>query len=104
MSRRKAEIKMKHATHEQIQKLYRETNDADLKIRYLAMLKFMDGYTSLKVAESLNTSDSTVRDWLKRYNASGIDGLIRQKPKGPECRLTNEQLTQVYQLCSRQSV
>jgi len=59
MSRRKVEIKMKHATYGQMQRLYRDTNDADLKIRYLAMLKFMEGYTSLKVAELLNISDST---------------------------------------------
>ncbi len=89
---------MKHATYEQIQKLYRETSDADLKIRYLAMLKFMEGYTSLKVAELLNTSDSTVREWLNRYNPLGLDGLIPQKPKGPLCRLTDEQLAQVYQV------
>ena len=61
MSRRKVEINMKHATYEQIQNLYRGTNDANLKIRYLAMLKFMEGYTSLKVSELLNTSDSTLR-------------------------------------------
>ena len=98
MSRRKVEIKMKHASYEKMQKLYRETNDADLKIRYLAMLKFMEGYTSLKVAELMNTSDSTVRDWLNRYNTLGLDGLIRQKSKGPGCRLTDEQLEQVYQV------
>jgi len=98
MSRRKVEIKMKHATYEQIQKLYRESNDADLKIRYLAMLKFMEGYTSLKVAELLNVSDSTVREWLNRYNALGLDGLIPQIPKGPSCRLTDEQLAKVYQV------
>lgn len=97
MSRRKVEINMKHATYEQIQNLYRGTNDATLKIRYLAMLKFMEGYTSLKVSELLNTSDSTVREWLTRYNALGPEGLIRQKRKGPDCWLTDEQLAQVYQ-------
>jgi transposase len=98
MSRRKVEIKMKYATYEKIQSLYRETNDADLKIRYLAMLKFMEGYTSNKVAELLNASGSTVREWLNRYNRFGPDGLIPQKPKGPECRLTDEQLEQVRQI------
>jgi len=98
MSRRKVEINIKHATYEQIQQLYRETGDGNLKIRYLAMLKFMEGYTSLKVAELLNTSDSTVREWLNRYNALGLDGLIPQKPKGPECWLNKEQLAEVYQV------
>lgn len=62
------------------------------------MLKFMDGYTSLKVAELLNTSDSTVRDWLNRYNTLGLDGLVPQIHKGPGCRLTDEQLAQVYKV------
>lgn len=31
MSRRKVEINMKHATYEQIQKIYWETNDANLR-------------------------------------------------------------------------
>lgn len=97
MSRRKVEISMKHASYEHMQKLYRETNDANLKIRYLAMLKFMEGFTSLTVAEILSTSDSTVRDWLNRYNKCGLDGLIPQKPKGAECRLTKEQLEEVRQ-------
>jgi transposase len=89
---------MKHVTYEKIQRMYRETNDADLKIRYLAMLKFMEGYTSLKVAELLNASGSTVREWLNRYNTFGPDGLIPQKPKGSECRLTDEQLAKIQQV------
>lgn len=96
MSRRKVEIKMKHATYEELEKIYRETNDVRLKIRYLAMLKFMEGYTSIKVAELLNTSDSTVREWLNRYNVFGVEGLISRKPKGAECKLTDEQLKEVY--------
>lgn len=96
MSRRKVEINMKHASYEHIQKLYRETDDAKLKIRYLAMLKFMEGFTSVAVSEMLNTSDSTVRDWLNRYNKYGPEGLIPHKPKGAKCKLTEEQLDKVY--------
>lgn len=62
------------------------------------MLKFMEGYTSLKVAELLNTSDFTVRDWLNRYNVLGLNGLIPQKSRGPGCRLTDEQFAQVYKV------
>lgn len=68
MSRRKVEINMKCATYEQMQSLYQEATDIKLKIRYLAMLKFMEDNTSLDVAKMLYTSDSTVRAWLNRYN------------------------------------
>jgi len=96
MSRRKVEINRKHASYEDLKKLYRETDDAQLKIRYLAMMNFMKGKTSIAVAERLHTSDSTVREWLKRYNTFGPDGLIPQKPKGAECKLSEEQLQEVY--------
>ena len=56
----------------------------------------MEGYTSLDVAKLLNTSDSTVRDWLNRYNSFWMKGLIPQKAKGADCKLTNEQLNEVY--------
>lgn len=95
MSRRKVEINMKFANYEQMQSLYQKATDIKLKIRYLAMLKFMEGNTSLDVAKMLYTSDSTVRAWLNRYNQHGLDGLIAQKPKGAECKLTDEQLIQV---------
>lgn len=51
MSKQKFEINMEYTTYDQIQKIYREMNDAKLKIRYLAVLKFIEGYTSLKAAE-----------------------------------------------------
>lgn len=41
MSRCKVEINMKHVSYGQILNLYRAADNARLKIRYLAMLKFM---------------------------------------------------------------
>lgn len=81
MSRRKVEINMKFATYKQMQSLYQKATDIKLKIRYMAMLKFMEGNTSLDVAKMLYPSDSTVRAWLNRYNQLAPEGLIPQKPK-----------------------
>lgn len=81
MGRQKVELKMKHATYQQLQKLYQKTSDEDLKIQYLAIFKFAEGYTNLKVAELLNRSYSTVRDWLNRYIVLEPYGLIPQKFK-----------------------
>jgi len=63
MSRRKVEINRKHASLAEIKKLYRETNDAKLKVRYLAIMLFMEEKTSLAVAEKLRISDFAVREW-----------------------------------------
>jgi len=95
MSRRKVEINKKHASLDSIKKLYRETNDAKLKVRYLAIMLFMEEKTSLAVAKTLRTSDSTVRGWLNRYNIFGLEGLIPQKHLGAECKLSEEQLQEV---------
>lgn len=71
MGRKKVEVDMKHATYEQVEILYKDCDVAKIKIRYLAILRFMDGYTSLDVAKIMYTSDSTVSDWLNRYNPRG---------------------------------
>lgn len=97
MSRRKVEVNMKHATYEQIQILYKDCDIAKIKMRYLAMLHFMDGHTSIDVAKMMHTSDATVRDWLNRYNLYGPEGLIPKKNKGAECKLTETQQQEVYQ-------
>jgi len=96
MSRRKVEINRKHASLDEIKKLYRETNDAKLKVRYLAIMLFMEEKTSLAVAETLRISDFAVREWLKKYNILGLEGLIPQKHLGAECKLSEEQLQEVY--------
>ena len=46
----------------------------------------------------LNTLDPTVGDWFNRYNANGPKGLIPRKPKGAKCKLTEEQLEEVYKV------
>lgn len=38
----------------------------------------------------------TIRDWLNKYNKFGPEGLLPQKHKGSECKLTVEQLNEVY--------
>jgi len=101
MSRRKVEINRKHITHEELEKLYKECMNGQIKIRYLAMLKFWEDKTSIEVAKILNVSDSTVREWLQRYNMFGPEGLMPIKPKGAECKLDENQLQQVYEIMQK---
>ena len=40
----------------------------------------------------------TLRDWVLRFNESGMDGLIARKPPGPKPRLTPAQLSELRQI------
>jgi len=62
------------------------------------MLKFHEGYNSRKVSRMLNVSDSTVRDWLDRYNEKGLSGLIPQQRVGLDSKLSDEQLRMVKEV------
>ena len=40
----------------------------------------------------------TLRDWVHRFNESGVDGLTARKPPGPKPRLTPAQLSEPRQI------
>ena len=40
----------------------------------------------------------TLRDWVHRFNASGLEGLIDNWAEGPKPRLSEEQLAQLAQI------
>ncbi len=48
----------------------------------LMVLLSSEGKTVAQIAESLKRNPHTVRDWLKRYNKSGIKGLLRKYSPG----------------------
>jgi len=62
------------------------------------MLKFHERYNSHEVSRMLNVSDSTVRDWLNRYNEKGLSGLIPQHRGGSDSKLSDEQLRMVKEV------
>lgn len=96
--RKRLEINKNHVTLEELKQIYNNTKNSNLKIRYLAILYFWKGMSSLEVADLLNKSDSTVRDWAHRFNKYGIDGLIPKKQPGKKCKLTTEQLDTIKQI------
>lgn len=69
--------------------------------RMMAIANALDGTTRLAAARSAGMDRQTLRDWVIRYNADGIDGLCDQ-PKGhnPEKLTDSEQavlLAKVFQ-------
>jgi transposase len=88
-------------SYDELKALYNECKDSNLKIKYLAILSFWDGMTSLQVGKALKKSDSTVRDYLHHFNEYGLDGLNRKPYPHKDRILTEEQKNLVLDAFSK---
>ena len=77
------------------------TNNASLKLRYLAVQKFSKGDSRALIARTLNVSRRLVNEWVSTYLSHGLDGLALKKATGrPPLLSTAEKLTlKEYVLC-----
>lgn len=91
MSRRKLEISKKHLRYSELEKIYDQCQDSELKIKLLAILQIRDGLTSGDVAKNLHKSDFYIRYWVHRYNDNGLDGLKDTRGGNRKSYLTDEQ-------------
>ncbi|MEJ6122616.1 winged helix-turn-helix domain-containing protein, partial [Vibrio sp. 2-Bac 85] len=71
------------------------TNNASLKLRYLAVQKFHDGHSRTSIAGILNVSRRLVNEWITKYLSGGFDALALKKATGQPSRLSNEQKSQL---------
>lgn len=81
--------------YEYLKQMYTSCSDAKLKIRLLAILHFWGGLNTLEVAERLKMSDFAVRNYLKRFNKFGLEGLNDLPKYVSQSKLTNEQLNSI---------
>jgi transposase len=65
--------------------LYRRTRDVRVRTRtQMVLLAVEQGMTAPKIAEIVRENEGTVRAWLRRYEAEGLEGLWdRPRPGGP---------------------
>lgn len=66
-------------------------SDYELLRRRCAQLK-EQGWKQTKIAQALGLTEGWVSRTLKKYQQEGQAALAWRKPKGPACRLTDEQL------------
>jgi len=66
--------------------------------RMLALANVLDGQPRWYAARQAGMQRQTLRDWVHRYNASGISGLYDRKSSGRKPRLTDEQRQEIYDL------
>lgn len=68
------------------------TKDVAASRRMLALALVLEGATRTEAARSAGMDRQTLRDWVHRYNAGGLDGLRNHaNPGGPQRKLTEEQ-------------
>lgn len=71
------------------------TNNASLKLRYLAVQKFYAGHSRTAIAKQLNASRRLVNEWITMYLSGGFDALALKLATGRPSRLSNEQKMQI---------
>jgi transposase len=71
------------------------TNNASLKLRYLAVQKFHDGHSRTSIAKTLNVSRRLVNEWITKYLSGGLNALALKLSTGQPSRLSNEQKVQL---------
>ena len=74
-----------------------EKNSAAAR-RILALALVLDGLDRKTAAETCGMDRQTLRDWVHRYNASGLAGLRNLKSPGPGSRLTVRQQAELAEL------
>ena len=73
----------------ELDELYRHTKQARMRTRAQAILLAAEQQlTAPQIAQIVRKDDQTVRNWLKRYNAEGINGLFDTPRPGKPTKVT----------------
>ena len=62
---------------EELRRLARLERDGRVACRLLALGNALDGMSRERAARQAGMDRQTLRDWVIRFNAAGIDGLVR---------------------------
>jgi transposase len=72
------------------------TQDGKVARRMLAIARVLEGCSRTEAAETCAMERQTLRDWVHRFNASGLDGLLDQpRRNGPLPCLSAEQQAEI---------
>src|SRR5262249_59192286 len=87
---------------QELKDLYRTTKDVRLRTRaQMILLATEQGMTAPAIAKIVQESDQTVRNWLKRYEAEGSEGLKDAPIPGAPKKVTPEYLQQLVTVVRR---
>ena len=74
-------------TPAELRALARRERDGRVSARLLALANALDGMSRDEAARAAGMDRQTLRDWVHRYNAEGVDGLRDRPRAGRPCRL-----------------
>ena len=75
-----------------------KVQDAAQSRRLLALAMILDGVSRSEVARQTGMDRQTVRDWVHRYNATGVDGLVDRSAPCRTPKLTTAQMAELRSL------
>jgi transposase len=74
-------------TPAELRGLARRERDGRVSARLLALAGALDGMSREAAARAAGMDRQTLRDWVHRYNAEGVEGLRDRPRAGRPCRL-----------------
>jgi transposase-like protein len=75
-----------------------KSDNADNARRLLAIAMVLEGSSRLDAARQTGMDRQTLRDWVHRYNTSGVTGLVSRKPPGAAPKLTEAQMAELREV------
>ena len=72
-----------------------KSDEAAQARRLLAIAMIHDGASRLDAARQAGMDRQTLRDWVHRYNDTGVDGLLSRKPPGASPKLSQPQMAEL---------
>ncbi len=81
-----------------LRRLAGQCHDAAQVRRLLALSLVLEGHPRHEAAERSGMDRQTLRDWVHRYNAEGVDGLVSVRTGGRTASLTADQMAELKEL------
>lgn len=91
-------IERKGHTAGELRRLACRVANPDQARRMLAIALVMEGSDRTTAARSCGMDRQTLRDWVHRYNAEGIAGLVERRRPGRPPRLTGEEVKALVEI------
>jgi transposase len=79
---------------EELRRKAGRVRDANQSRRLLALVQVLEGAPRSEAARNAGMDRQTLRDWVHRYNAEGVDGLSDRQRSGRKPRLNEGQLAE----------
>ena len=75
-----------------------KSRDAAQARRLLAIAMILEGASRLDAARQAGMDRQSLRDWVHRYNAAGVDGLKSRTAPGAKPKLTETQMAELREV------